>query len=148
MVARHMHFRLVTSMSPVIRPQPGRPITACPFTAAGLSIPTLNFWRNFIAEVDIDAVLRQADITRHEVEDPGHWFTQRQADSFHETLVATGNPNIAREAGRFTVFRAGRGSQTICAGVDRSGFNLHENRKTCGSDIPGCHNDDPETGVQ
>jgi predicted hydrocarbon binding protein len=38
------------------------------------------------------------------VEDPGHWFSQCQVDRFHETLVATtGNPNIAREAGRFTV---------------------------------------------
>jgi hypothetical protein len=38
------------------------------------------------------------------VEDPGHWFTQRQTDNLHEIIVArTGNPNISREAGRFTV---------------------------------------------
>ena len=67
----------------------------------------IEFLAKFYPEVDNDTVLRQAGITRHEVEDPGHWFTQRQVDSFHETLVAkTGNPKIAREAGRFTVSSA------------------------------------------
>jgi len=38
------------------------------------------------------------------VEDAGHWFNQNQTDRFNEFIVTkTGNPNIAREAGRFTV---------------------------------------------
>jgi len=63
----------------------------------------IEFLANYFPAVDIDAVLQQAEITRHEAEDPGHWFTQRQADRFHESLTAvTGNPNLAREVGRFT----------------------------------------------
>ena len=54
-------------------------------------------------DVDIDDVLNSAGMTRYEVEDPGHWFTQTQVDRFHEKVVAeTGNENIAREAGRHT----------------------------------------------
>ena len=62
----------------------------------------IEFLEKYHPEIDIDAVLRQAEISRHEVEDPGHWFTQHQADSFHDSLTTgTGNANIAREAGRF-----------------------------------------------
>jgi len=53
-------------------------------------------------DIDIDAILKYAKMTRYEVEDPGHWFTQTQVDRFHEQVVKeTGNENIAREAGRF-----------------------------------------------
>jgi len=55
-------------------------------------------------DMDIDSVLADANMGRHEVEDPVCWFSQRQVDDFHEAIVnKTGNPNIAREAGRFTV---------------------------------------------
>jgi len=64
----------------------------------------IEYLEKFHPDVDIDAVLRDAEMTRHEVEDPGHWFSQHQADSLHRAIVTrTGNPNIAREAGRFTV---------------------------------------------
>jgi len=64
----------------------------------------IEFLEKFYPKVHVDALLRKSEITRHEVEDPGHWFTQRQVDSFHDIIVAsTGNPGIAREAGRFTV---------------------------------------------
>jgi hypothetical protein len=43
-------------------------------------------------------------MTKYEVEDPGHWFSQNQVDRFHKILVEkTGNPYISREAGRFTL---------------------------------------------
>jgi class 3 adenylate cyclase/predicted hydrocarbon binding protein len=55
-------------------------------------------------DVDIDSVLKYAGMTKYEVEDPGHWFNQRHVDRFAEMLIAkTGNPNIAREAGRYVV---------------------------------------------
>ncbi len=55
-------------------------------------------------KVDVDRLLRDSDITRYELEDPGHWFNQRQVDRFFDRVVeATGNPGIAREAGRFVV---------------------------------------------
>ncbi|MEA1948023.1 MAG: response regulator [Thermodesulfobacteriota bacterium] len=49
-------------------------------------------------------------MTKYEVEDPAHWFSQSQTDRFHEVLVKkTGNPNIAREAGRYTTSYKGMG---------------------------------------
>jgi PAS domain S-box-containing protein len=54
--------------------------------------------------VDLDALLRDATISKHELDDPGHWFNQRQVDLFYErVLAATGNPAVARVAGRFAV---------------------------------------------
>ena len=61
----------------------------------------LNYLRNAYPEIDTDAILAYADITKFEVEDQGHWFTQRQVDRFYECVASTTrNPNIAREAGR------------------------------------------------
>jgi PAS domain S-box-containing protein len=78
--------------------------TSTPLYSSRIINTYIEIMEKFYPVVDIDAVLRKSEITRHEVEDSGHWFTQHQVDSFHETLVAkTGNPNIAREAGRFTV---------------------------------------------
>ncbi|MBW2681100.1 MAG: GAF domain-containing protein, partial [Deltaproteobacteria bacterium] len=60
--------------------------------------------------MDMDSVLGYAKITRYEVEDPAHWFSQSQTDRFHEALVEkTGNPNIARDAGRYTTSYKGIG---------------------------------------
>ena len=54
-------------------------------------------------EIDIDSILEYAEIAEYEVEDPACWFNQHQVDRFHEILVAkTGNPDISREAGRYT----------------------------------------------
>jgi len=67
-------------------------------------ITYVEYLKIYHKDIDIDSILQYAGMTRHEVEDPGHWFSQYQADRFNEILVArTGNPNIAREAGRFTV---------------------------------------------
>ena len=60
--------------------------------------------------MDMDSVLGYAKITRYEVEDPAHWFSQSQTDRFYEALVEkTGNPNIARDAGRYTTSYKGIG---------------------------------------
>jgi PAS domain S-box-containing protein len=64
----------------------------------------IEYLEKYYPDIDIDALLQDSEMTRHEVEDPGHWFTQRQVDSLHQTIVTrTGNPKIAREAGRYTV---------------------------------------------
>lgn len=53
-------------------------------------------------DVDVNSLLSYAEITTYELEDQGHWFTQRQVDRFHDILVTkTGNPNISREVGRY-----------------------------------------------
>ena len=49
-----------------------------------------------------ESLLDEAGMSREEVEDPAHWFTQNQVDRFQEVLAEkTRNPNISREAGRY-----------------------------------------------
>jgi len=61
----------------------------------------LDYINRYYPDVNIDRVLQSADITREEVEDQANWLTQDQVDRFQEAAVrATGNANIAREAGR------------------------------------------------
>ena len=55
-------------------------------------------------ELEIPPLLKYAGIENYEVEDPAHWLTQDQVDRLHEIMVAkTGNPDIARDAGRYTI---------------------------------------------
>lgn len=52
--------------------------------------------------VNVRELLNDAGMTSYEVADPGHWFSQRQINRFHEKLRdLTQNDHIAREAGRF-----------------------------------------------
>ena len=61
-------------------------------------------------QIDIDSVLNSAGMTKYNVEDPAHWFTQDQVDRFHEILVKkTRNQNISREAGQYAVLYGGFG---------------------------------------
>ncbi len=53
-------------------------------------------------QVDVRELLAHAGLEPYEVADQGHWFTQEQVDRFNDKLVElTGNPQIAREAGRY-----------------------------------------------
>ena len=71
----------------------------------------IQYLTKYYPDVDIDAVLNEAGIARYEIEDPSHWFSQEQQDRLHDSLVArTGNPNIAREAGRYTSSSEGLGA--------------------------------------
>lgn len=50
-------------------------------------------------------------MTASEVQDGAHWFTQTQVDRFYKSALSeTGNPNIAREAGRFSASAEGLGA--------------------------------------
>ncbi len=52
-------------------------------------------------DIDIDEILDYAGLSRYELDDMGFWFTQEQSDRFYEIVrEKTGNPDIAREAGR------------------------------------------------
>jgi signal transduction histidine kinase len=52
--------------------------------------------------VNVSELLDYAGMKDYEVADQAHWFRQDQIDSFYEKLVqVTGNPRIAREAGRY-----------------------------------------------
>ena len=62
----------------------------------------LGYIQKDFPEINPDAVLREAQIEIYEIEDPAHWFTQEQADRFYDAaLKLTGEPKIARYAGRF-----------------------------------------------
>ena len=91
----------------------------------------IEYLEKFYPEIDIDAILQDSGITRHEVEDPGHWFTQLQADRLNRKVVArTGNPNIAREAGRYTVSseRVGAAKQYALGSIGLSSIYMKTGR--------------------
>ena len=53
--------------------------------------------------INVDELLKYAEMEHYQVEDEGHFFSQRQINRFYEKLVElTGNKKIAREAGRFS----------------------------------------------
>ena len=59
--------------------------------------------RDQYKHVDISALLDHADMELFQVDDESCWFTQGQVNRFCENLVTvTNNPNIAREAGRYS----------------------------------------------
>jgi PAS domain S-box-containing protein len=71
----------------------------------------IQYLSKYYPDIDLDAVLDEAGIARYEIEDPAHWFTQEKVDRLHDILVArTGNPNIARQAGRFSTSSEGLGA--------------------------------------
>jgi hypothetical protein len=52
--------------------------------------------------ININELLNCAGIEPFQVDDQGHWFTQKQINLFHKKLQElTKNPDIAREAGNF-----------------------------------------------
>ena len=74
----------------------------------------LDYLSNFYPHVSIDSILDSAGMTRYEVEDPAHWFSQEQIDDLHEILVQkTGDLNISREAGRYTAVAAASGGDQL-----------------------------------
>lgn len=66
----------------------------------------VGFLQEQYPHLELDDLFGKAGITFHQVDDPGHWFSQRDVDSFQKVVAeATGNQNISREAGR-NVFNA------------------------------------------
>lgn len=64
----------------------------------------LHFLATSYPEIDTADILEHSGITQHQIDDQSSWFTQKEVDRFHDYVVLkTGNPNIAREAGRFSV---------------------------------------------
>jgi PAS domain S-box-containing protein len=62
----------------------------------------VEYLKTHYPKIDIDALLNYSGISPYELEDQGHWFTQQQIDLFHHMIQEkTGNPNVAREAGRY-----------------------------------------------
>ena len=71
----------------------------------------LQYLRKYYPAIDPDSILQDAGIAKYEIEDPAHWFSQEQSNRFYDSVVTrTGNPNIAREAGRYTTSSANLGA--------------------------------------
>ena len=71
----------------------------------------LEYVKKFHSDIDINPIIKSADMSTHQLEDGGHWFTQKQSDRFHDLLVEkTGNANISREAGRYAPFSKASGT--------------------------------------
>ena len=49
----------------------------------------INYLANYYPQIDIGPLIEYAGMTRYEVEDPAHWFTQQHVDRFHEILEPT-----------------------------------------------------------
>jgi len=62
----------------------------------------VEYLAKFHTEVDIPALLSASGIESYELEDEGHWLTQRQVDAFNDALMAqTNDPSLPRNAGRY-----------------------------------------------
>ncbi len=79
-----------------------------PIYSSRITKTYLEYIKKSYPDLDIDAVLEYAEMAKYEVEDPAHWFSQHQVDRFQEALLEnTGDPNIPREAGRYTTSHKG-----------------------------------------
>ena len=63
----------------------------------------VEYLKRYLPDIDIAPLLKYAEIETYQLNDEGHWLTQRQSDRFHEILVQmTQDPNIAEKVGRFS----------------------------------------------
>jgi PAS domain S-box-containing protein len=59
----------------------------------------------FRQEIDIQRLFTDSGIESYELEDEGHWLTQKQVDAFSDALMAQANdPSLFREAGRYMTY--------------------------------------------
>lgn len=64
----------------------------------------VEYLKRYYPDIDIDTLLKHANIKDYELDDEGHWLTQKQIDGFHHILASkTDDAAIARAVGRFTV---------------------------------------------
>jgi len=59
----------------------------------------LEYFRDVRTDIDIEKLLLDSGITPYEVEDEGHWLTQRQVDDFSNALM--------KQTNDYTLFRTG-----------------------------------------
>jgi len=62
----------------------------------------LDYFKKSQIDVDIDKLLLESNISLYELEDEGHWLTQKQVDAFSDAMMQQiHDPSLFREAGRF-----------------------------------------------
>lgn len=75
-----------------------------PLYSSRLTKNYVEYIKEFYPELDIEPILKYANINSYEIEDQGHWFSQRQVDRFHEALaLKTGDPDLPRKVGRYAI---------------------------------------------
>jgi len=75
-----------------------------PLYSSRLTKNYVEYIREFYPELDIEPILKYANINSYEIEDQGHWFSQQQVDRFHEILsLKTGDPDLPRKVGRYAI---------------------------------------------
>jgi HD-GYP domain-containing protein (c-di-GMP phosphodiesterase class II) len=73
-----------------------------PLYNSNIIITFLKLIKRRYSYVNVSELLAHAGMEPYQVEDDSHWFSQAQVDRFYERLVKmTGNPGMAREAGRY-----------------------------------------------
>ncbi|MFC1896895.1 AraC family transcriptional regulator ligand-binding domain-containing protein, partial [Thermodesulfobacteriota bacterium] len=83
----------------------------------------LEFITKYHPEINFDEILEGSGITSQELEDGGHWLTQRQIGRFHKALFErTKNLNLPREVGRYL----GLGKASIPLQIVTLGFTSSE----------------------
>ncbi len=62
----------------------------------------LEYLIKFRPEIDIQKLISDSGIESYELEDEGHWLTQKQVDAFHDALAKQADDlALSREAGRY-----------------------------------------------
>lgn len=83
------------------------PINPLPLYNSRILKIFLGYIQKDFPDINPDTVLNEAEIESYEIEDPAHWFTQEQVDRFYDAaLTLTGEPRLARKAGRFASYEA------------------------------------------
>jgi PAS domain S-box-containing protein/putative nucleotidyltransferase with HDIG domain len=64
----------------------------------------VEYLHRYLPDIDVAPLLKYADIETYQLDDEGHWLTQRHVDRFHEILLQkTKDPGISKKVGRFSV---------------------------------------------
>lgn len=92
-------------------PQSETEMASGPIYNSRITKSYLNYLKIHWPQVDCDELLEKSGMTRYQVDDPAHWFTQEQVDRFHDVIVEkTRAADISRQAGRHISSSSGTGA--------------------------------------
>ena len=64
----------------------------------------VEYLKKYFPDIDVNPLLKHAGIETFQLDDEGHWLTQKEVDRFHDILAkVTQDPDISRKVGRFSV---------------------------------------------
>ena len=95
----------------------------------------VEYLERYLPHVDITALLQHADIETYQLDDEGHWLTQKQCDRFNEILVrTTQDPDISKKVGRFSAMSRATGAlgQYLLGFIKpETAYTVMENIRSC-----------------